>query len=273
MRAALIALAAVAALPARADELAKYSADLAAAPAGRIYHYLRSNRDGTEPEQVVVFHKSPRELEVYKHVGRCNNAALVTAELDPVLPMATKLAGGRLRPNGEHVEFAWLTWDARAKLITAKVQPPGQAADLKTLATPDVPWHVFDFDLASLTVVTPRLKDPKAGFSFGAPLIWPKPEGWEFQNLGRADAVFEREETYAGRPALRFRVEGPAFAGGKGGPLWLDKADRHVLGAEWGVPNHAEYRDFKLVLEKVEDGGARTWDRLLRAHYENCPAS
>jgi hypothetical protein len=105
------------------------------------------------------------------------------------------------------------------------------------------------------------------------PLIWPKPVGWEFQNLGRADAVFEREETHAGRPALRFRVGGPAFAGDKGGPLWLDKADGHVLGAEWAIPNHAEYRDFKLVLEKVEGGGAPAWDRLLRAHYEACPAS
>ena len=90
--------------------------------------------------------------------------------------------------------------------------------------------------------------------------------------MGRADAVFEREEVYAGRPALRFHVEGPALAG-KGGPLWLDKADGHVLGAEWGAPNHTEYRDFKLVLEKVDDGGAPAWERLLRAHYENCPAS
>ena len=256
---------------AAAGDLSKYSSDLGKAPPGRIYHYLRSNTDGSEPERVSVFHRDATRLEVYKRVAKCTNAALVTAELDSVAPIAVKLTGGRLQPEAKHVEFAWLDYDRATRRITARVAPPGQTPEVKTLTLGGEPFHLFDFDLASLTVVTPRLTHPRAGFDFEMPLVWLGAGGWTLRNLGRAEAVFEREEAYAGRPALRFRVEGPALAG-RGGPLWLDRADGHVLGAAWGVPNHAEYKDFKLELTAIDDGGAAAWTALLRAHYEGCPA-
>jgi hypothetical protein len=257
--------------PAAADELAKYSAGLGAAPAGRIYHYLRSNIDGSEPERVSVFHREPLKLEVNKAVQKCTNSALVTADLDPVLPMAVRLVGGRLQPNAKHVEFAWLTYEPKSRRLTAKVAPPGQPPEEKSLELGEPPFHVFDFDLASLTVVTPRLKDPRSGFAFEMPLIWLGEDGWSLKSLGRAEAVFERQEAYGGKSALRFRMEGMAF-GGKAGTLWLDADSRHVLAAEWPMPNHAEYKDFKLVLTGIDDGGPAAWDRLLRAHFEGCPS-
>lgn len=44
--------------------LADYRIDGGREHIGRIYHYLRSNRDGTLPEHVYVFHKSSERIEV-----------------------------------------------------------------------------------------------------------------------------------------------------------------------------------------------------------------
>ena len=53
----------------------------------------------------------------------------------------------------------------------------------------------------------------------------------------------------ASRPAAR-----PSAT--RGGPIWFDAADGHIIEARWGIPNHSEYRDFALRLTGVSDGGA-----------------
>jgi hypothetical protein len=84
----------------------EYRFDAGREHVGRIYHYQRSNRDGSSPEHIHVFHESSREVEVYKMVERCTNAALVTAELDYELWSATRLVGGRLTRDGTQDGFA-----------------------------------------------------------------------------------------------------------------------------------------------------------------------
>jgi hypothetical protein len=115
------------------------------------------------------------------------------------------------------------------------------------------------------------LDDPRAGFAFGLPLVLTQPDadGRHLTHLGRAEATFVRAEDYHGTPALRFEVGGSAF-GNNGGPLWLDADTHHVLGAEWGIPNHAGMEDFAIRLTDVQDSGEAGWTRLLTEHFEGC---
>ncbi|MBC7843802.1 MAG: hypothetical protein H7099_15890 [Gemmatimonadaceae bacterium] len=236
---------------------------------GRVYHYVRSNRDGSEPESVSVFRLDRTHLEVFKRRERCTSAALVTAELDSSLTFARGLIGGRLQPENRRQAVATLTWHPDSRRIVAAIDLPDFMAR-DSVTVPDQPWHLYDFDLASLTVA--YRADPRADFSFGMPLILVRESPSRFlQNLGRADARFVGDEQHAGRPALRFEVGGPAF-GTRGGPLWFDRDQGHILEAAWGVPNHTEYHDFRLRLIGVNDGGALAWDSLLRAHFTSCPA-
>ena len=238
---------------------------------GRIYSYVRSDRDGAEAETIRVYRASRTQIEVSKMRGRCNNAAYVTAELDIERGHATRLGGGRLRPNAGREEFAVLTYDAAARRLDGRIDLPAGPLTL-TLAVPDQPWHLYDFDLASLTITAQYRSDRRAHFSFGMPLVWPDggPDGL-LRYLGRADLRFVREEMHGGRRALRFEADGPAF-GTRGGPIWFDAGEGHILEARWGIPNHSEHRDFALRLTAVSDGGPEEWLRLLTAHFENCPA-
>lgn len=237
---------------------------------GRIYSYVRSDRDGAEAETIHVYRAGRTRIGVAKMRGRCLNAAYVTAELDIAGGYATRLGGGRLRPNAEREEFAVLTYDPAARRIDGRIDLPTGVLDL-TLPVPDTPWHMYDFDLASLTVAAQYRRDRRAGMSFGLALVWPDggPDGL-LRYLGRADLSFVREERHGGRRALRFEAGGPAF-GDRGGPIWFDAADGHILEAAWGIPNHSEHRDFRLLLTRVSDGGEAEWRRLLTAHFENCP--
>ena len=237
---------------------------------GRIYSYVRSDRDGSEAETIRVYRATRTRIEVSKMRGRCSNAAYVTAELDIERGYATRLGGGRLRPNAGREEFAVLTYDAAARRLDGRIDLPEGPLNL-SLAVPDTPWHIFDFDLASLTITAQYRPRPRQDFSFGLPLIWPSgdPEGL-LRYLGRADLAFVREEMHGGRRALRFEAGGPAF-GDRGGPIWFDAEEGHILAAEWGIPNHSEHQDFALRLTGISDGGADEWRRLLTAHFENCP--
>lgn len=237
---------------------------------GRIYSYVRSGRDGAEAEVVRVFRRDRTHIEVSKMRGRCTNAALVTGTLDIEAGYATRLGGGRLLPNAGREEFGVLTYDAARRRIEARLTTPGGPVEAH-VDVPDTPWHLFDFDLASLTIVAQYRADPRADMSFGLPLVWPDDGADFFRYLGRADLRFVGEERHDGRSALRFEAGGPAF-GGNGGPIWFDAADGHILEASWGIPNHSEYRDFRLRLTGVSDGGAEEWRRLLSAHFETCPA-
>lgn len=246
-----------------------FGSDSAQAAEGRIYHYVRSNRDGSQPEDVYVYRAADNRLEVYKSSERCANAAFVTAWVDAGTGRATMIQGGRLMPNARHENFATLTYDNEAGRLNVEAALSDRSVRQQVRVEEPI-YHLYDFDLATLSLQTMALEDPRSGFAFGLPMIWTEPEDGRFlRNLGRAEATFVRAEDYHGTPALRFDVGGPAF-GGHGGPLWLDAETHHVLGAEWGVPNHAGMADFALRLTEVKDSGDAGWTQLLTEHFEGC---
>lgn len=246
-----------------------YRVDASREHVGRIYHYLRSNRDDTLPEHIHVYHKSRTQIEVYKMVRRCVNAALVTAELDFDLWSATRLVGGRLARDGAQDGFAVLTLDPEALRIDAVVTLPDQEIR-RSLDLKSTPWRLYDFDFAEFTIFAQHLRDYSKDFSVEMALIVADPANPEFlQRLGEAKATALGLDKDRG--VYRYRLEGEAF--GEGGALLLDAKNGHVVEVETAVPNHLEYDDFKLVLQGVEDGGPQAWRRLLLSHFEGCEAS
>ena len=235
---------------------------------GRIYSYVRRDRDGSEAETIRVFRRDRTHIEVSKMRDRCTNAASVTATLDIESGHATRFGGGRLLPNAGREEFAVLDYDPLTRRLNGRITL-GEPFDIG-VAVPDTPFYLYDFDLADLTILAQYRPDRRADFSYGMPMVWPDGDPDFLRYLGRADLRFVREEMRDGRRALRFEAGGPAF-GTRGGPIWFDAVEGHIIEASWGIPNHSEHRDFRLRLTGISDGGPEEWRRLLSAHYENCP--
>ncbi|WP_291843027.1 hypothetical protein [Maricaulis sp.] len=237
---------------------------------GRILYYERTNQDGSLDERVTVYRASPTSLEVYKENGLCGNAALVTAELDLDTFSARQFVGGQLRPEAEVMEFAFLEQNEAGDRMDMVVRLPDmEIRNDVEIASPH--WHLFDFDLASLTAVTPYLRDPGAAFDFGMALLWadpsaPDPLVWMGDVTASPTGLDNGEYSYdlSGTALTGERSTGPA------GTLRINAREGYITHAAFPVPNHPGYSDFELNLLRVSDGGAAEWDALLRAHWADC---
>lgn len=235
------------------------------------FHYVRSNRDGTEPEDVYIYQPSDDTLEVYKSRGDCGNAAFVTANVSLVSGSVRKMSGGRLEPGGGHTMFAFLTYDWRKHLVEVQMLQGEAVPVVRTLEIPDPPWHLFDFDLASLTVSAPYVTRPRQHFSFGLARAWSDAQREDFLTyLGRIDALYQNDEPVNERNTLRYRLDRDGEVVGN---LWLDAQGGYIARAELDLPNHLGYRDFRLELVSVGPADEAAWRALLEAHYAGCDAS
>ena len=250
----------------RAAAFALLLAVPAAAQPGRTWHYVRSNDDGSRAEAVIIHAPAAGELLVMKAAAPCTRAALVTARIDPASGQASELVGGTLGRDGRQQAFAWFK-DEGGRLGARAALPDG---DLR-LATPVAtrPWHLYDFDLASLNLWLAGRADRRAGFTIGLPLLMIGPQGPKLADLGALSADFRADTHWMGRPALLFTLSGSAL-GGHGGSLMVDAAAGHILDARLPIANHDGYRDFRLRLTAVTDGDA-AWAARLAAHWQGCP--
>jgi hypothetical protein len=229
-----------------------------------LYHYVRTNSDGSLPEQIWVYLPDAAHVEVVKVVQRCRRAAYVTGELDVARNQPRALVGGRLAQDGSQEPFAWLTYDVATHTANARVPSADLDADL---AIAQGPWRMYDFDLSDLTALNAGRAAPREDFSFNAMVIWPE-EGAEnpLRDLGAVNARLVGAEEHADAEAVRYAV-----SGGLNGDLWLDAHNGHVVEARFNEPNHLEYRDFRLVLQSVTTDAADEWREVRLSHWRDCP--
>jgi hypothetical protein len=200
--------------------------------------------------------------------ARCTRAALVTARIDPVSGQASELVGGQLGRDGRQQAFAWFKEDGSGQITARAALPEGELRLATAVGTR--PWHLYDFDFASLTLWLANRQDRRADFRIGLPLLLIGPQGPTLADLGALDGRFLADTQWMGRPALLFRLEGPAL-GGKAGTLMIDAAAGHIIEARLPIPNHDGYRDFRLRLAGI-DNGAEAWTQTLAAHWRGCKA-
>jgi hypothetical protein len=242
---------------------------LAAAAQSPILHYVRSNRDGSEPEHVVQYRPTRTGIAVYKWVEPCTTAAYVTAEMGDDVRDARRYVAGKVARDGRQAKFGTLTLDAEAPALALDIVPPGGERIQMRHALSQRPYLLYDFDLADLNAFLQEHR-PKADFTFALPVIWPGDEKL-FRDLGTLHARHRGTEMHAGRETVRFdlAVEGPAPSAGT---LWVEARDGFIVEAQLGLPNHQEYRDFQLKLERVQAGSKEAWNALTAGQYANCPA-
>ena len=240
---------------------------LAAAAQSPILHYVRSNRDGSEPEHVVQYRPNRTGIAVYKWVERCTTAAYVTAEMGEDLRDGRVFIAGKVARDGSQARFGTLTVAGNA--LAADVTPPGGPRIQAAHQLKARPFLLYDFDFADLNAFLQEHR-PRADFAFDLPVIWPGDENI-FRGLGTLKANYRGEQRHNRRRTLYYdlRVEGPKPSNGK---LWVDAEHGYIVEAELGLPNHMEYRDFRLKLEKVQPGGLAAWDELTASQYASCAA-
>lgn len=238
-----------------------------------VLHYIRSNRDGSEPEHIVHFRPSRTDVAVYKYMSKCTNAAYVTAQMSDVYWEAIGLDAGKVGKTGGQEKFGRIALvddpNRGTRIIDAWVDlPPGRMTDSAEVPG-GIPWFLFDYDLGDLNTYLQQTR-PEKEFLFAFALIWPESKDF-FSHMGTLRAQHRGIERRGGRNLRRFDLD--FLYGREGtGTLWTDPVTWHIVEAELGEPNHPGMKDFRLKLERVDTGGQAAWDALLKGHYADCPA-
>jgi hypothetical protein len=244
------------------------SAVLAAATPSPIYHYVRSNRDGSRAEHVVQFRPTRTSVFVYRWVEKCTTAAYITAAMSDDLRDARFFAAGMVARDGTQAQFGTLTFDPRILTLSVDGKRPGGSRVQGEHMLKARPYLLYDFDFADLNSFLQEQR-PRSDFSYALPVIW-RSDPNIIRDLGILHARYAGEEQHLGQKAVRYAlsVDGPTPATGA---LWTDAHQGFIIEAELGLPNHMGYKDFRLKLEKIEEGGGAAWEALTKSQYANCP--
>lgn len=228
----------------------------ARAPAvGTVWHYTKSNRDGSEPWHLDVYFAAPQRIEVVKWKPESIDFVEVHADLDPARAMPVVLSqwntqGGKRSP----------TLSARADGDRAlDVQlPDGHQAHIEA---EHAPLHVWGFDLMGLAMMLPHLKQPDRAFSVD--FIDPNRPGTDGAPFAVGAATFTPagKETIDGGAARKYTLAGPIF-GERTGTVWIDAASGRLERVEHGLRTSTDWSDFRLELESAEVLDGLAWERF-----------
>jgi hypothetical protein len=228
-------------------------------PVGTVLEYMKSNRDGTHPSRISVYVASRDRIESLKWNRGEAEATLVTAEMD------------WSRFSVKHFE-SWQLARDNAPQLRATMQVSGDELSMSLMPQPlkisHFPWASYDFDFASLSLVMPQLRNPKADFSFWR-TDYVYGDAPAMAELGEVQLHFERQANRGGHKVWRYSIGGPGL-GYAEGIWWSDRRTGLLVEYELPVGDEPGYRDVRLKLSSIERMSAPEWNsfkqRSVGAH-------
>ena len=233
-------------------------------PAGTVWHYEKSNRDGSEAWRFAIYFASPSRVEVLKWLPG-EDLVEVHADLDlaramPVHMQQWNLVKGERRPT--------LSADAapEASRLTVHFAKGGQLV----LDGGALPLHVWGFDLASLAPLLPMLRHKERGLRLS--IADPNRPGRQGEPALVDEARFEYlgQREWQGRPTHQYRITGPVFEGQSG--LLVSSLQGQLLHAEHPVPTSTDWKDWRLSFVRAEQLNGNQWEQFKLALQRPQPA-
>lgn len=232
-----------------------------AIPAGTVLHYVKTNIDGTHPEQVSQYFASSDSMEAFKFHPKSPPAGLVIAEMDWRTFSAKSLTSWRVPgKDAERKLFGTIRFDGEA--WRASVSIPAARAGTETLDLKRFPVHLYNFDLGSLNFALPHLRNPKETFTIGITDPTFRDDSPLIEYKGEATVSFLSDETRNGSAARKYRINGPGLQN-RGGFIWVNKRHGWIEDMEIDLPDNPEWKSFKLKLLRVEKKSRVEWERFM----------
>jgi hypothetical protein len=240
-----------------AAQVAAFRFDPLRVPVGRVYQYLKSNRDGTHPGRVSLYVAGFDRLESLKWDDEIGWATFVVAEMDWTRFSVRRFESWDLRRGKPPVLKATLDTDKEGAISISVL--PGPPTKIRTW-----PWHSYDFDFASLGATLPHRADPEAELRFSRTDFVQEEGNVRFAELGEVRLRYEGREQRGEAKTRRYRLEGPGLADTVG-TLWADAAEGHLVEFELPIPDEPGFTDGRLRLLAVEQKTPGEWESFKRA--------
>ncbi len=230
---------------------------------GTVYHYVKTNIDGTQPENISLYIAGRDRIESLKFHEKGERAGLVKAEMDWASFLPKKLESWQVMSQTEQRLFATLTYHPAERAVEVSIPAMRPKAEMASIGR--VPFHLYNFDLASLNVSFPHLADPKGTFTVGIADPTFKNDGAMFAYRGELGVAYEKDEVRNGVKCRRYSAAG-AGIGGKG-TIWVNKKLGHIEDMEFDVANNPDWQTFKLKLRRTEKMSGEGWQRFIASQF------
>lgn len=226
-------------------------------PTGTVLHYVKTNLDGTRPEQIALWVASPQRIEVYKYHPRASPAGLVAATFDWEVGSLVGLRSVQRRPGEEPTEVASLDYDPATR--TGQLQVMGVRAPV---AFSGGPISVYAFEMADLNMRLARATPEVEMEVLLVDLDYRSADPSMFER-GAMRLRYQGEELRGGRTVRRYAVTGPALEG-QAATFWLNAREGYIEEVESPVPNHPDWSSYRLRLLRRERMTAAEWESFQR---------
>lgn len=235
-------------------------------PVGKVYHYSKTNLDGSDPEYISTWVEDKDRIQSFKLPPEGRQGAQVMAHMDWAVFSADQVESWQVWAEGEgkRTLVARLAYLTPEKAVEVEVIPTGKPAE--KVAVPSLPWHIYNFDLASLSFAFRHLADPTGSFVVGLADPTFKDEGPVFFYRGEATVSYVGEEERNGVTCRKYRIDGPGLSN-RGGFLWVNRKEEHVEDIEIDLPDNPNWKSFKFRLLGTGQMDRAGWEAFMKSRY------
>jgi hypothetical protein len=232
--------------------------DATRVPIGKVFHYLKSNIDGTRLSRIHVYVRTADTIESFKADKGDEVGTLVVATMNWSRFSVRRFESTQVSATGGRTVRATLVQqgDSDDYLLTmGEMSLPARVGLW--------PWHSYDFDFASLGLTLSHRTSPEATFTFGRSDFVQGEGPPRFADLGAITMTYEADETREGVGCRRYRLDGPGLEG-KGGTLWAARDGGHIVEFQIAIPDEPGFTSGRLRLESVEAMSVAQWAAFIR---------
>ena len=176
---------------------------------GTVYHYVKSNIDGSYPARIIIYIKDRDHLEVLKFEEHGMDAAHVMAHIDWETFSVDQIESWVLTSDGKRRPQASLSSSYEDKTFTISWQNQNDIVRVG-----HYPAHVYNFDLISLNYILRHWSHPEGEVTIGIlqPNFDPDPETM-MNYEGTVDIRYLDDEARNAQTCRKYSIGGAGLKG------------------------------------------------------------
>lgn len=221
---------------------------------GTVYHYIKSNIDGTYPARIIIYVADHDHLEVWKFEEHSMDAALVKAHMDWTTFSADQLESWVVTRDSNRRPQASLSSSYEDKTFTISWQGRDDVIKVE-----HYPVHMYNFDFISLNYILHHWTKPEGEVTIGVlqPNFDPDPQTM-MKYEGTVSIQYLEEEERNEQRCRKYSIGGEGLKGCSG-TMWVNKESAYIQDMEIPIADNPDWENFKFRLTGIEYMNPAQW--------------